>query len=58
LPAELAPDPGAALARGRALAGPRDLVLATGSLFIVAEVRETLKGIEPERCAPRHVGAI
>jgi dihydrofolate synthase/folylpolyglutamate synthase len=58
LPAELAPDTGVALARGRALAGPRDLVLATGSLFIVAEVREMVKGIEPERCAPRHVGAI
>ena len=29
-------------------AGDRDLVLATGSLFLAAEVRETVKGIEPE----------
>ena len=31
-----------------AKAGPRDLVLATGSLFLAAEVREAALGIEPE----------
>jgi dihydrofolate synthase/folylpolyglutamate synthase len=30
-------------------AGPRDLILGTGSLFVAAEVREDLLGIEPER---------
>ena len=34
------------LARGEA--GPRDLILATGSLFLAAEVREAALGIEPE----------
>jgi dihydrofolate synthase/folylpolyglutamate synthase len=29
-------------------AGPRDLVLATGSLFVVAEAIEAIKGIPPE----------
>ena len=30
------------------LADPEDLVLATGSLFVAAEAREAIKGIEPE----------
>ena len=30
------------------LAGPNDLVIGTGSLFVAAEVRETMLGIEPE----------
>ena len=34
--------------RAQALAGREDLVLATGSLFTVAEVREHLKNIPPE----------
>ena len=29
-------------------AGYKDLVLATGSLFLTAEVRESALGIEPE----------
>ncbi len=36
------------LAKGHALAGHTPLVLATGSLFVAAEARETLLGIEPE----------
>jgi dihydrofolate synthase/folylpolyglutamate synthase len=48
IPAELAADAAHALERARALAGDGDLVLATGSLFIVAEVRETMLGIPPE----------
>ena len=32
----------------RSLADPGDLVLATGSLFVAAEVRELVKGLEPE----------
>ena len=36
------------LARCHAQAGHRPLVLATGSLFIAAEAREALLGIEPE----------
>ena len=30
------------------MASPGDLVLATGSLFVVAEAREAILGIEPE----------
>ena len=37
-----------AMARAIAQAGDDDLVLATGSLFVAAEARETIKGIEPE----------
>ena len=40
--------PREALEQARAEAGPRDLVLATGSLFLAAEVREAALGIEPE----------
>jgi len=36
--AELAPDPRAALERARALAGPEGAVLATGSLYLVADL--------------------
>ena len=42
----LAPREALDLARGEA--GPRDLILATGSLFLAAEVREAALGIEPE----------
>lgn len=37
-----------AVARAMELAGPKDLILGTGSLFVAAEVREALLGIEPE----------
>ena len=37
-----------ALDRALAAAGERDLVLATGSLFVAAEAREKMLGIEPE----------
>ena len=37
-----------ALEQARAAAGSRGLVLATGSLFLAAEVREAALGIEPE----------
>ena len=40
--------PREALELACAEAGPRDLVLATGSLFLAAEVREAALGIEPE----------
>ncbi len=39
---------GLALSRAMADRGPDTLVLATGSLFVAAEAREALKGIEPE----------
>ena len=40
-PAEIVPDPRAALARARELAGPDGAVLATGSIYLVADlVRE------------------
>lgn len=42
LPVELAEDAPAALAHARAVARPGDLICATGSLFIVAAVREAL----------------
>lgn len=38
----------AALDWARGIAGPEDLILATGSLFVAAEVREAVLGIEPE----------
>ena len=44
----IATTPREALELARAEAGPRDLVLATGSLFLAAEVREAALGIEPE----------
>ena len=37
-----------ALERALAVAGQNDLVLATGSLFVAAEAREAMLGIEPE----------
>jgi dihydrofolate synthase / folylpolyglutamate synthase len=37
-----------AVAQALALAQPGDLVLGTGSLFVAAEVREAILGIEPE----------
>ena len=40
---------GEAVDRALGMAGPEDLVLATGSLFTVAEVRESVIGISPER---------
>ena len=43
-----APTPWEALELARANAGPQDLILATGSLFLAAEVREAALGIEPE----------
>lgn len=43
-----APTPREALELARAAAGPRDLILATGSLFLAAEIREAALGIEPE----------
>ena len=43
-----APTPREALEVARSEAGPGGLVLATGSLFLAAEVREAALGIEPE----------
>jgi dihydrofolate synthase/folylpolyglutamate synthase len=37
-----------ALEHAKAEAGPGDLILGTGSLFVAAEVREAVFGIEPE----------
>ncbi len=37
-----------AVAHARQMAGPADLILVTGSLFVAAEARETALGIEPE----------
>ena len=37
-----------AVAQALAMAAPGDLVLATGSLFVAAEAREAMLGIEPE----------
>ena len=43
-----APTPAEALNMALDTAGDKDLVLATGSLFLTAEVRESALGIEPE----------
>ena len=45
---KIAPTPANALEIAKECAGERDLVLATGSLFLTAEVREAALGIEPE----------
>jgi dihydrofolate synthase/folylpolyglutamate synthase len=37
-----------AVTAARRLAGPDDLIVATGSLFVAAEVTEVVLGIEPE----------
>jgi dihydrofolate synthase / folylpolyglutamate synthase len=37
-PAETAPDPRSALARGRELAGPQGAVVATGSIYLIADL--------------------
>ncbi|MDA0265092.1 MAG: bifunctional folylpolyglutamate synthase/dihydrofolate synthase [Chloroflexi bacterium] len=47
-PVALARTPAEAIKAAIGQAGPRDLVLATGSLFLTAEVRESALGIEPE----------
>jgi len=44
----LASTPADALRLAMEVAGKKDLVLATGSLFLAAEVREAALGIEPE----------
>ena len=46
--AETAVSPADALERARAVAGVGGVVLATGSLFLAAEIREAALGIEPE----------
>lgn len=45
----VAPAVDVALNQALAAAGPEDLVLVTGSLFIAAEARESILGIKPER---------
>jgi dihydrofolate synthase/folylpolyglutamate synthase len=46
--AAIAPDTAAAYQAARAMAEPDDLILATGSLFVAAEVIETVRGVKPE----------
>jgi dihydrofolate synthase/folylpolyglutamate synthase len=46
--AAIAPDTAAACQAARSMAEPDDLILGTGSLFVAAEVIETVRGIEPE----------
>ncbi len=46
--AEIADSPTQALEHARKMAGPQGMVLATGSLFLAAEIREAALGIEPE----------
>jgi dihydrofolate synthase/folylpolyglutamate synthase len=47
VPAESAPDPAAALARARDLAGPDGAILVTGSLYLVGAVRSLLMTGKP-----------
>jgi len=48
LRAEVAEDVARAVAKAQAKAGKRDLICATGSLFLVGEVIENVKGLRPE----------
>ena len=45
---ESSPDTASAIRRAKALAGPRDLILVSGSLFVAAEARECVLGVERE----------
>jgi len=45
---EIAGDVAQALTRALERAGRRDLICATGSLFLVGEVMEYVKGLRPE----------
>jgi dihydrofolate synthase/folylpolyglutamate synthase len=47
-PGEAVPEPRAALARALEAAAPGDLVVVTGSIYLVGEVRSALLGIEPD----------
>jgi folylpolyglutamate synthase/dihydropteroate synthase len=42
--AEIAPSVGDAIASARGSAGPKDVVLVTGSLFTVADAKRALQG--------------
>jgi dihydrofolate synthase/folylpolyglutamate synthase len=44
----IAPDTASAYQAARAMAEPDDLILATGSLFVAAEVIETVRDVKPE----------
>ncbi len=46
--AEVAEDVAQAVAKAQGKAGKRDLICATGSLFLVGEVIEHVKGLRPE----------
>jgi len=48
LGAEVAEDVAQAVAKAQAKAGKHDLICATGSLFLVGEVIENVKGLRPE----------
>lgn len=52
-PAEVVAAPLDALSRARAIAAPGDLVLVTGSLYLVGAVREALRGEAKPVAAPR-----
>jgi dihydrofolate synthase / folylpolyglutamate synthase len=43
-PSEIVPDPGRALARARELAGPGGVVIATGSLYLIADLMSPERG--------------
>ena len=43
-PSEIVPDPVRALARGRELAGPEGVVIATGSLYLIADLLSPSRG--------------
>jgi dihydrofolate synthase/folylpolyglutamate synthase len=45
-PAEAVRDPSAALARARSLAGPEGLVIATGSIYLIADLLAAASGTE------------
>ena len=49
VPVESVPDPAAALARARDLAGPEGAVLVTGSLYLVGAIRSSATGKQAQR---------
>lgn len=56
LPVAAVQDTAAALKLARATAGPDDVILVTGSLFLVAEAREVLGLADPEPLPPAQPG--
>ncbi|HWE13663.1 MAG TPA: cyanophycin synthetase [Solirubrobacteraceae bacterium] len=62
-PSEVVPDPRSALARARELAGPQGVVIATGSLYLIADLlaagaRGASRACDPAGGRPRYITSL